>query len=119
MDAQAREEQARKAHAFKALHERAGDQDYLDYAILHLDIIERFGRFPHRNPALGRVTTPEERAFLLAHDTDPFNKWEAGRALAKDVLARMIVEGAEVSRDWLAALARVEPVLAKHEARFG
>jgi aminopeptidase N len=30
---------------------------------------------------------PEERAFLLAHDTDPFNKWEAGPALAKDVLA--------------------------------
>ena len=29
---------------------------------------------------LDRATTPEERAFLLAHDTDPFNKWEAGRA---------------------------------------
>lgn len=30
----------------------------------HLDIIERFGRFPHRNAALGRATTPEEAAFL-------------------------------------------------------
>ena len=30
----------------------------------HRRIIERFGRFPHRNPALGRVTTPEEAAFL-------------------------------------------------------
>ncbi|SEM93898.1 aminopeptidase N [Gemmobacter aquatilis] len=56
---------------------------------------------------LERNVSAQERAFLLAHDTDPFNKWEAGRALAKDVLARMIVEGAEVSRDWLAALARV------------
>ena len=41
------------------------------------------------------TSSAEERAFLLAHDTDPFNKWEAGRALAKDVLARMITEDAE------------------------
>jgi uncharacterized protein (DUF924 family) len=31
---------------------------------LHLEIIERFGRFPHRNPILGRASTPEELAFL-------------------------------------------------------
>ena len=37
---------------------------------------------------LDRKAPAEERAFLLAHDTDPFNKWEAGRALAKDVMAR-------------------------------
>lgn len=34
------------------------------YAAIHRDIIVRFGRFPHRNPALGRETTPEEQAFL-------------------------------------------------------
>jgi uncharacterized protein (DUF924 family) len=34
------------------------------YAVLHRDIIARFGRFPHRNPMLGRETTPEEQAFL-------------------------------------------------------
>ncbi|HEY4582532.1 MAG TPA: DUF924 family protein [Lysobacter sp.] len=34
------------------------------WARLHLDIIERFGRFPHRNAALGRATTPAEREFL-------------------------------------------------------
>ena len=56
---------------------------------------------------LDRQANPEERAFLLAHDTDPFNKWEAGRALAKDVLARMVTEGAEPGPDWLDALARV------------
>ncbi|MBA3447203.1 MAG: DUF924 family protein [Pseudaminobacter sp.] len=39
-------------------------EPYLKYAIDHLDIIRRFGRFPHRNPALGRETTSEERAFL-------------------------------------------------------
>jgi uncharacterized protein (DUF924 family) len=32
----------------------------------HHDVIARFGRFPHRNAALGRVTTPEEAAFLEA-----------------------------------------------------
>jgi uncharacterized protein (DUF924 family) len=30
----------------------------------HLDIVERFGRFPHRNAALGRASTPEEEVFL-------------------------------------------------------
>ena len=37
---------------------------YLDYARRHLEIIERFGRFPHRNAALGRETSPEEAEFL-------------------------------------------------------
>lgn len=36
----------------------------LDYAIKHKDIVERFGRFPHRNEILGRESTPEEQAFL-------------------------------------------------------
>ncbi len=56
---------------------------------------------------LERQVSPEERAFLLAHDTDPFNKWEAGRALAKDVLARMVTTDASPGPDWLDALARV------------
>ena len=37
---------------------------YLDYARRHLEIVERFGRFPHRNAALGRETSAEEAAFL-------------------------------------------------------
>ena len=36
----------------------------LDFAKQHAAIIERFGRFPHRNVALGRPSTPEEQAFL-------------------------------------------------------
>lgn len=54
-----------------------------------------------------REVSTQERAFLLAHDTDPFNKWEAGRALAKDLLARMVTEGAAPALDWLDALAQV------------
>jgi len=56
---------------------------------------------------LDRKTPATERAFLLAHDTDPFNKWEAGRALAKDVLADMALHGTPVSPDWLEAVAAV------------
>jgi uncharacterized protein (DUF924 family) len=41
-----------------------GDPEILKWVRIHRDIIARFGRFPHRNPPLGRVTTPEEQAFL-------------------------------------------------------
>jgi uncharacterized protein (DUF924 family) len=49
-----------------ALCTAAGDTDGLRYAEQHADIIRRFGRFPHRNPVLGRETTVEERQFLEA-----------------------------------------------------
>jgi uncharacterized protein (DUF924 family) len=45
------------------LARKLGD-DSLRYAVMHRDIIERFGRFPHRNAVLGRTTTPEEQRFL-------------------------------------------------------
>ena len=56
---------------------------------------------------LERDTTAEERAFLLAHDTDLFNKWEAGRGLALDMLKDMVVRGADPAAGWLGALERV------------
>ena len=42
------------------------DQNYMKYAVAHRDVIARFGRFPHRNRALGRDNTPEEQAWLDA-----------------------------------------------------
>jgi uncharacterized protein (DUF924 family) len=42
----------------------ANAEAYLKYAVEHRDIIQRFGRFPHRNRMLGRETTPKEQAFL-------------------------------------------------------
>ncbi len=54
---------------------------------------------------LNRDTDNAERAFLLAHDTDPFCKWEAGRALARDVLLRMLNDGAAPDAGYLGALA--------------
>jgi len=41
-------------------------QEFLDYAEEHAGIVERFGRFPHRNRVLGRNSTPEEQAYLEA-----------------------------------------------------
>jgi len=43
------------------------------YAILHHDIVERFGRFPHRNKALGRSNTVEEASYL-AGDSPGFGQ---------------------------------------------
>jgi uncharacterized protein (DUF924 family) len=48
-----------------ALLEAAGlDPSYARSAVRHADVIERFGRFPHRNALLGRESTDEEIAFL-------------------------------------------------------
>lgn len=54
-----------------ALFETMRDDDPLgvEYAERHLKVIEEFGRFPHRNAALGRVNTPAEDAYLKAGKT--------------------------------------------------
>ena len=44
--------------------QRAELAGYLDYAQRHREVIRRFGRFPHRNAVLGRISSAEERAFL-------------------------------------------------------
>lgn len=46
------------------LYEALGDAEQLRYAREHREVIRRFGRFPHRNPVLGRDTTSAEQAFL-------------------------------------------------------
>lgn len=55
--------QARSVELFT----QVGDANSLDYARQHRDIVERFGRFPHRNRVLGRESTPEEIEFLKTH----------------------------------------------------
>ena len=49
------------------LFTRLGLQDNLDYAHRHKKIIDRFGRFPHRNAMLGRESTTEELRFVATH----------------------------------------------------
>ncbi|MGU5715654.1 DUF924 family protein [Aeromonas taiwanensis] len=70
--AESREQQARSVALFEALadEEAAGPAQstfagFADFARRHQVIIERFGRFPHRNAILGRASTEEEAAFLL------------------------------------------------------
>jgi uncharacterized protein (DUF924 family) len=46
------------------LFERFTDSRTAEFARRHRDVIARFGRFPHRNAVLGRVSTGEELAFL-------------------------------------------------------
>ena len=46
------------------LYRGLGDEESMKYAIDHHDVIRRFGRFPHRNAALGRENTPEETEYL-------------------------------------------------------
>ena len=53
-------------HRGVALFGTMGLHEMVYYAQLHLDIIARFGRFPHRNPVLGRRSTEAEIAFLQA-----------------------------------------------------
>jgi uncharacterized protein (DUF924 family) len=58
--AESREAQARSV----ALMGGLGDRELTKWAEMHKVVIDRFGRFPHRNAALGRPSTPEEIEFL-------------------------------------------------------
>lgn len=58
------EDQRRAVRLFESLPEGEEKAETVRIARRHLEIIERFGRFPHRNVALGRPATPEEVAFL-------------------------------------------------------
>jgi uncharacterized protein (DUF924 family) len=53
-----------------------GPESVIDYAHRHREVIRRFGRFPHRNAMLGRVSTEAERAYLAQAGAD----FAAGRA---------------------------------------
>ncbi|HUF87820.1 MAG TPA: aminopeptidase N [Thermohalobaculum sp.] len=50
---------------------------------------------------LERESPDEECAFLLAHDTDPFNRWEAGRAYAIRIALRLVEGGTQVPAAWI------------------
>lgn len=68
--AEDRDCQARSVELFAGLveavdpSERGRYEEFLRHAQQHRDVIERFGRFPHRNAVLGRESTPEEREWL-------------------------------------------------------
>ncbi|MEM1343989.1 MAG: aminopeptidase N [Pseudomonadota bacterium] len=54
-----------------------------------------------------REITPEQRAVLLAHDADPFNRWEAGRGLSVAVALDRVRQGTRIPDLWTEAMARM------------
>lgn len=56
--------QQQSVELFTSLSDDPDSASTIDYAIRHKSVIERFGRFPHRNQILGRKTSPEEAEFL-------------------------------------------------------
>jgi len=58
------EHQRQAVERFAAIKDNPETADSYPYAVRHWEIIERFGRFPHRNSILDRETTPEEAEFL-------------------------------------------------------
>ncbi|NWF58787.1 MAG: DUF924 domain-containing protein [Fischerella sp.] len=58
------EDQRRAVKLFQQLSDDPDSASCIDYAIRHMEVIERFGRFPHRNAILGRTSTSEEKEFL-------------------------------------------------------
>lgn len=65
----------RSMHCFNRLVDSCAEslegdaKNYLDFAERHKAIVERFGRYPHRNEILGRASTPEEIEFLEEPDS--------------------------------------------------
>ncbi len=54
-----------KIHALaETLYQKLGIQSNLDFEVKHKQIIEKFGRYPHRNDILGRTSTEDEIVFL-------------------------------------------------------
>lgn len=54
------------------LYQALGDADQLEFMRKHRAVIEQFGRFPFRNKALGRESTPEEIAYMKAQGDSMF-----------------------------------------------
>jgi uncharacterized protein (DUF924 family) len=68
--------QAKSVELFNRLAESVSPTDretfltVAQFAELHKDIIDQFGRFPHRNALLGRANTPEEDEYLAGDSPD-------------------------------------------------
>jgi len=63
-----------RATALVACLPHRGDPEHGEnrrYGLSYVDVIERFGRFPHRNAILGRQSTPDELAFLAKREPEP------------------------------------------------
>ena len=62
------EDPADQQRCVDLVRERSADTEFVRYAEAHKEVIDRFGRFPHRNAILGRPNTPEEEDYLKDPD---------------------------------------------------
>ena len=62
------DDQMKSVALFEAIDHHEQKAEWVEFAVLHKDIVAKFGRFPHRNAILGRESTPEEKAWLEASD---------------------------------------------------
>ena len=62
------DDQMKSVALFEAIDHHEKKAEWLEFAVLHRDILAKFGRFPHRNDILDRESTPEERAWLESSD---------------------------------------------------
>jgi len=53
---------------YEAIDEHESKAEWIEFAVLHKDIVAEFGRFPHRNEMLDRESTPAENAWLTSND---------------------------------------------------
>lgn len=85
-------------HACVALIAERGPRGNLSHAHAHRAVIERFGRFPYRNAALGRENTPEEQAYIDAGRYEP-EGWDAP-ADRTAIQVYLTVSDAKAAIDW-------------------
>jgi len=64
MHSESLNDQQRSVELFETLRSHPDIASAYDYALKHREVIQQFGRFPHRNAILGRTSTPEELEFL-------------------------------------------------------
>jgi uncharacterized protein (DUF924 family) len=62
------EDQKKCVSLYEAMEAHDSKAEWIDFAVQHLEIIEQFGRFPHRNDILGRDHTPAEETWLATSD---------------------------------------------------
>tara|TARA_R110002126_G_scaffold223984_1_gene368904 strand:+ start:132 stop:737 length:606 start_codon:yes stop_codon:yes gene_type:complete len=62
------DDQMKSVALFEAIDHHEKKAEWVEFAVLHREIVAKFGRFPHRNAILGRENTPEENAWLESSD---------------------------------------------------
>ncbi len=77
------DDQRRSVALRGAMPEHDGKERSIEHAVRHMEVLERFGRFPHRNAVLGRESTAEELSFLAENDDNWLKSQLPGNAVVR------------------------------------